>query len=202
MSPPPGSLRLTPTQGRARPPPCLGLEAEDGDNDGHDGSDEHGNQDSTGLVHAADRRDNRVTPRLATLHGPNPRQGPHCPQSQGTTVSPQLPAASHWSQPRRGGQEGPQLLSPQSPQGLPGYCPCHKPHGQRLRERRKVGSAGQVAPWGTAVPVCPPPAHTSPHPSCQVPPHRPWPTHEDAQQDDVPGEASPGDKIGGREVSG
>lgn len=48
-------------QGRMRPSPCLGLEAEDGHNDGHNGSDEHGNQDSFRLVHATERSNNKVT---------------------------------------------------------------------------------------------------------------------------------------------
>lgn len=51
-----------PGQGRSHPPPCLGLEAEDGDNDGHDGGDEHGDQDSIGPIRAADGGDVRVTP--------------------------------------------------------------------------------------------------------------------------------------------
>lgn len=72
-------------QGRVHPSPCLGLEAEDGHNDGHNGSDEHGNQDSIRLVHAA----KKVTSHLSILlpegcwetlpHSPSPGQELHSP---------------------------------------------------------------------------------------------------------------------------
>lgn len=50
-------------QGSVHPSPCLGLEAEDGHNDGHNGSDDHGNQDSFRLVHAT----KKVTSHLSIL---------------------------------------------------------------------------------------------------------------------------------------
>lgn len=86
------------------------------------------------------------------------------PREQGCPL-----ANSHLSQPCRGQQEKPQLLSPQGPQNIPGDCTCHQTHGQRLQERR-ADSAGQRHQGGRFTAggsSWPPPA--CPH----VPPSRP-----------------------------
>lgn len=67
---------MSPSPPQGTPPPHLGLEAEDGDDDGHDGSDEHGDEDSFSLVHAEGRVDSNVTTGVARNRDPNPPRAP------------------------------------------------------------------------------------------------------------------------------
>lgn len=179
-------------QGRVCPSPCLGLEAEDGHNDGHNGGDEHGNQDSFRLVHATDRGDNKVTshfsmplPEGCWRHYPTAPILDRNPTAQGTGATPapgslSLELAALWG---TGG----------TPERTWQSCLSSAPWPV------SVGEKGELSGLPTCAPVPPsPPGELGCHGSTTRTPCQCQPTHKDAQQDNIPGEASPEDKTGER----
>lgn len=67
---------MSPSPPQGTPPPHLGLEAENGDNDGHNGGDEHGDEDSICPVRAEGRVDSNVTTGMARDKDSNPPRAP------------------------------------------------------------------------------------------------------------------------------
>lgn len=148
-----------PRAGQGTSPPHLGLEAEDGDNDGHNGSDEHGDQDSFGLVHAVDGGDTRVTPCfgsslprevLVTSHGPSPGQGTCCLRAQRTGVSPGKLSFEPAMQGATGGTPAP-VTTGSSEHTWRLYLssnPWPTSAGEKGRLSRAAAPGGQVYCWG------------------------------------------------------